>query len=77
MAYYRDNLKEYTACRDISCYPTVDVFSEHVYNWLNERNIHYRWRGHGVSQIDGISTMYLTVSIPDKHDATLFMLRWA
>jgi hypothetical protein len=81
MAYYiKDSTKtdtEYTARRDISCYPTQGVFRDHVYSWLNERNIQYTWSGHGASQIDGISTMFLTVSIPNRYDATLFMVAWS
>ena len=76
MAYYVDNLKEYNARRDVSCYSTTEIFMKHVYLWLNERNIKYTWRGHGTTVTRNSSTMFITVSIPNEHDATLFMLAW-
>jgi hypothetical protein len=80
MAYYTDNLKkpktEYTARRDISYYRDTIIFREHVYSWLNQRNIEYTWKGHGTSVTEHSSTMHLTVSIPNEHDAMFFMLAW-
>jgi hypothetical protein len=80
MAYYVEDLKkpntEYTATRDVRCYPDQQIFLDQVYCWLNERNIEYTWRGHGTSITRNSSTVFLRVSISNEYDATLFMLAW-
>ena len=77
MAYYtEDPNTTYTATRDVSCYPDQEIFLDQVYRWLNERNIQYTWRGHGVTVTRNSETRHLTLSIPNEHDAMFFMLAW-
>jgi hypothetical protein len=82
MAYYVKDLTkqdtEYTARGNGSQYRHLTVFANQVYKWLKEHNVQYIWLGEQTSvRKNTITTYYLTVSIPDKRDATLFMLRWS
>ena len=82
MSYYVKDLAkhdtEYTARGNGSQYRYLTVFINQVYKWLKEHSIEYTWVGEQTSvRANTITTYYLTVSIPDKHDALLFMLKWA
>jgi len=82
MAYFVKDLTkhdtDYTARGNSSQYRYLSAFANQVYKWLKEHNIQYSWICEQTSLgANSITTYYLTVSIPDERNATLFMLRWS
>ena len=81
MAYYVKDLTkpntEYTARGPGGQYRSLSIFENKVNKWLKEHSIEYIWVGEQISTRNGTIDYYLTVSIPDKRDATLFALRWS
>ena len=75
--FWTDTAWEVTARSVPGQYPSRSMFIEAVNDWMDEREIAYKWSGESTHEIEGVVTYQYHVRIVEKKSRILFALRWA